>query len=230
VFEVEPLREFLAAPLRRLFLADLLASYTHVVSGALWVKSRRSWRHRRFSELDPAQFAELILSVPPGERLVLYRRLGDLALFLTGVFPDYVERRTLTPIAVERLRRALAVDGSSQRRGEERSTGGSGAGRVARPLAGAASEDPMSDDWEDWPADGWTRRASGGAAGNVGLLEWLGRRSYRLAWQAVEYPQLGLAPALSDVAHRFRHARMILNFVTDRHLFEHRERWFPLGS
>ena len=107
VFEVDPLREFVADPLRRLFLADLLASYTHVASGALWVKSRRGWRHRRFSELDPAQFAELILSVPPEERLVLYRRLGDLTLFLSGVFPDHVSSRPLPPIAVERLRRAV---------------------------------------------------------------------------------------------------------------------------
>ncbi len=54
VFEIDPLREFVAEPLRRLFLADLLASYTHVASGALWVKGRSGWRHRRFSELDPA--------------------------------------------------------------------------------------------------------------------------------------------------------------------------------
>jgi hypothetical protein len=90
VFEVEPLRELVADPLRRLFLADLLASYTHVASGAIWVKSRSGWRHRRFSELDPVQFAQLIVSVPPDQRLGLYRRLGDLALFLCGVFPDHV--------------------------------------------------------------------------------------------------------------------------------------------
>ena len=101
VFEVEPLRELVADPLRRLFLADLLASYTHVASGAIWVKSRRGWRHRRFSELDPAQFAELILTVPPDQRLVLYRRLGDLSLFLSGVFPDHAEAHALAPIAVE---------------------------------------------------------------------------------------------------------------------------------
>ena len=109
VFEVEPLRELVADPLRRLFFADLLASYTHVASGAIWVKSRRGWRHRRFSELDPAQFAELILTVPPNQRLVLYRRLGDLSLFLSGVFPDHAEAHPLAPIAVERLSRALAA-------------------------------------------------------------------------------------------------------------------------
>ena len=85
VFEVDSLREFVADPLRRLFLADVLASYTHVASGSLWVHDRRGWRHRRFSELDPVHLAELILLAPPGQRLSLYRRLGDL----TGL-PQFV--------------------------------------------------------------------------------------------------------------------------------------------
>ena len=191
LFEVEPLRELVADPLRRLFLADLLASYTHVASGALWVRGRRGWRHRRFSELDPAQFAELILVVPPNQRLVLYRRLGDLSLFLSGVFPDYVEARALAPIAVERLGRALSQGG---------------------PAAEPRQEPPI------------------GGLGALGQLEWVGRRSYELSWGAVEHPDLGFAPALGYMVEHFRHARMLLNFLTDRYLFSHRERWFPLGS
>jgi hypothetical protein len=238
VFEVEPLRQFLASPLQRVFLADLLSSYTHVASGALWVKARRGWRHRRFSELDPAQFAELILSVPHSERLALYRRLGDLSLFLTGVFPDYVERRALTPIAVERLRRAVAGDGSGGGRGRESRAptglprvGWMGAGSVNEVLSAARGEGTDDvDDGDEWSVEGWDRQASRGVPPNVGLLEWLGRRSYRLAWQGVEFRQLGLAPALGEVVRHFRHARMILNYVTGGHLFEHRQRWFPLRS
>ena len=138
VFEVEPLREFVAEPLRRLFLADLLASYTHVASGALWVRSRRGWRHRRFSELDPAQFAELILTVPPDQRLVLYRRLGDLTLFLSGVFPDYVSSRTLTPIAVERLRRAVGGGQSPSGGRRGRAVSRRAVSRRRRTVAGRA--------------------------------------------------------------------------------------------
>jgi hypothetical protein len=191
VFEVEPLRDLVADPLRRLFLADLLASYTHVASGAIWVKSRRGWRHRRFSELDPAQFAELILTVPPDQRLVLYRRLGDLSLFLSGVFPDYAEAHALAPIAVERLSRALAA---GRPRGE----------RQVRPL--------IPD------------------LGALAQLESIGRRAYALSLEATPYRDLGFAPVLAYVEEHFRHARMVLNFLTDRYLFEHRERWFPRGS
>jgi hypothetical protein len=87
----DDLRDFLAADTRRLFLTELLASYTRVASGSTWVHTRRGWRRRRFSELDPVRLASLLDAVPEQERPGVYRRLGDLALFLTGVFPDHTE-------------------------------------------------------------------------------------------------------------------------------------------
>ena len=175
VFEIAPLRDFVADPLRRLFLADLLASYTHVASGALWVKSRRGWRHRRFSELDPAQFAQLILSVPPDERLVLYRRLGDLALFLSGVFPDHVAGRTLTPIAP----RACAA----------RSVGES---RPRRPRRSAARGRRVSAICACWSGSGSAPTASPGrppeAAISASLRSWATR------------PSISATPASSSIS------------------------------
>jgi hypothetical protein len=50
---------------------------------------------------------ELLEVVPEAERAAVFRRLGDLALFLTGVFPDYAGSQILSPIARERLRRRL---------------------------------------------------------------------------------------------------------------------------
>lgn len=108
MFEVAGLRDFAAESLRRLFLAELLASYTHVASGSLWLQTARGWRRRRFSELDPMRLIELLQLLPETERPHLYRRLGDLALFLTGVFPDYAGGRLLPSRAQQRLRRALA--------------------------------------------------------------------------------------------------------------------------
>ena len=106
VFDVVPLREFLAAPWHRLFLAELLASYTHVASGSVVVSTRRGWRRQRFSELDPVRLAALLDVVPEAERPGILRRLGDLALFLTGVFPDHLARQGFGPIAEGRLLRA----------------------------------------------------------------------------------------------------------------------------
>ena len=109
VFDVDALRDFLADPTRRFFLVELLASYTHVASGSFWVQTRRGWRRRRFSELDPVRLASLLEVVPEPERVGIYRRLGDLALFLTGVFPDHTAMRALAPIDTARLLRAARL-------------------------------------------------------------------------------------------------------------------------
>jgi hypothetical protein len=112
VFDVEPLRELLAEPQRRYFLVELLASYTHVISGATWHRTRRGWRRRRFSELDMSGLAELHDAVEPAERPGVYRRLGDLALFLTGVFPDHSALLNVDPVALSRLARLARLQGS----------------------------------------------------------------------------------------------------------------------
>ena len=63
-------------------------------------------RTRRFSELDPVRLAGLLEAVPQAERPGVYRRLGDVTLFLTGVFPDYATARALGPVDAARLLRA----------------------------------------------------------------------------------------------------------------------------
>jgi hypothetical protein len=103
VFDTAGLKDFGADPLRRFFLVQLLASYTSVASGSMLVKTSRGWRRRRFSELDPMRLIELAELVPEVERASVYRRLGDLSLFLTGIFPDYAAER----LVAERERRGL---------------------------------------------------------------------------------------------------------------------------
>jgi hypothetical protein len=107
VFDVSGLRDFGAHPLRRFFLSELLASYTHVASGSVMVQTSRGWRRRRFSELDPVRLVELAELLPEAERPSVYRRLGDLSLFLTGVFPDYAAERLVVARERRQLERAL---------------------------------------------------------------------------------------------------------------------------
>jgi len=109
VFDVERLREFMAAPRRRLFLAELLASYTHVASGSVVRFTRRGIRRQRFSELDPVRMSGLLEVVSEEERPGILRRLGDLALFLTGVFPDHLARNEFGPLDESRLLRAAGL-------------------------------------------------------------------------------------------------------------------------
>jgi hypothetical protein len=109
VFDTDRLRDFGTDPLRRLFLVQLLASYSKVASGSTLVKTRRGWRRRRFSELDPIGLIELAALVSEAERPSVYRRLGDLSLFLTGVFPDYAGERLVNERERRGLERVLAT-------------------------------------------------------------------------------------------------------------------------
>ena len=123
VFDTPELRDFLGSAERRLFLAELLASFTRVASGRYRVPSRwgdsgpgsapgqgagsggRS-RTRRFSELDPVKLAGLIEVAPEESRPGIYRRLGDVSLFLAGVFPDYSAMHAFGPVDVPGLLRS----------------------------------------------------------------------------------------------------------------------------
>lgn len=116
VFDVVRLREFAASPWSRFFLAELLASYTRVASGSVVVATARGLRRQRFSELDPVRMASLLEVVPEAERPGVLRRLGDLALFLTGVFPDYLARRGFGPLEEGRLLRAGLAPGTAPSR------------------------------------------------------------------------------------------------------------------
>jgi hypothetical protein len=53
--------------------------------------------------------AGLLDTVPEAERAGAYRRLGDVALFLTGVFPDYAVAHALGPVSAAQLLRAAQV-------------------------------------------------------------------------------------------------------------------------
>ena len=116
LFDAPALRDFLAAPARRLFLAELLASFTRVASGRYRARVGGRMRTRRFSELDPVRLAGLLEAVPRAERPGVYRRLGDVTLFLTGVFPDYSTAHALGPVNAARLLRAADLPASQQDR------------------------------------------------------------------------------------------------------------------
>jgi hypothetical protein len=105
----DDLREVLADRSRRAFLAALLASFTRVASGTVWSRTPRGWRRRRFSELDPVRLAGMLDVLPESRHPAVHRRLGDLSLFLAGVFPDHTAGRAFRPIDLQRLGRAAAV-------------------------------------------------------------------------------------------------------------------------
>ena len=105
VFDTPTMREFLDDADRRLYLSQLLTSFTRVAGWTQWTHTNRGWRRDHFSELDPVQLAQFATMVPDAERPGVWRRLGDLSLFLTGVFPDHTAKKQLSSVNEQRLRR-----------------------------------------------------------------------------------------------------------------------------
>jgi hypothetical protein len=120
LFDAPELRDFLGSAARRLFLAELLASFTRNAAqyrpAPATQPRSRAQRGRRISELDVVRMAGLLDTVPEAERAGAYRRLGDVALFLTGVFPDYAVAHALGPVSAARLLRAAQVPARQQDR------------------------------------------------------------------------------------------------------------------
>ncbi|MGH3320679.1 MAG: hypothetical protein ACRDN9_10935 [Streptosporangiaceae bacterium] len=109
VFDAHQLRTFLEGPGRRLFLAELLASFSRVASGRYWTNTPHGPRPRRYSELDPVRLAGLAEALPEAERPGVYRRLGDVTLFLAGVFPEYTRTHALGLVDAGRLVRVAGI-------------------------------------------------------------------------------------------------------------------------
>ncbi len=119
VFDVDTLRDFIEDGLRRYFVIEFLASFTKIASGAVWVRTRRGYRRRRYSELDPVALSEMVDALPPHQRAAGYRRLGDVSLFLAGVFPDHTTRNRLGELARARLARSAGVGEDDALAGED---------------------------------------------------------------------------------------------------------------
>ncbi|MGH8927390.1 MAG: hypothetical protein ACRDWH_03495 [Acidimicrobiia bacterium] len=98
VFDVAPLQEFLDDPGRIFFLVTLLASFATpepppVPANPLNLHELSSW-------LD---------QVMPSDRIALLRRLGDLSLFMSGVFPDHTGPKPMRPVDAERLGKTVGM-------------------------------------------------------------------------------------------------------------------------
>jgi hypothetical protein len=93
VFDSRDLVEFLAKEPHLLYLADMLASFTKIQSYTIAFRVRKgSWRKIRFNDLDIQSLRSFCEIVEDEYRLGLYKRIGDICLFILGVFPEYAER------------------------------------------------------------------------------------------------------------------------------------------
>src|ERR1700722_10602101 len=89
VFEGPAVAEMLSDKQTRDYLAEMLSSFARTNSGIIYWKERGAWHKRRFSDIDLDDMVELARIIDPEMRPALYKRIADLALFLSGIFPEH---------------------------------------------------------------------------------------------------------------------------------------------
>lgn len=90
VFDSEQVAALLQDVMVRDYLADLLASFVRTESTTVYYRSGRHFRRRTFSDMDIDDMIVLANNVADEFRFPFYRRIGDICLFITGVFPEHV--------------------------------------------------------------------------------------------------------------------------------------------
>jgi hypothetical protein len=72
------------------YLTAMLTSFTRVHSTVVYFRQRGRTHRRSFSDMDMDDMVELSQGVEPEYRFPFFKRIGDIAMFLVGIFPEYV--------------------------------------------------------------------------------------------------------------------------------------------
>ena len=91
LFDADRVVQLLAQKAVRDYLATMLASFTRVESVTVLAELRPgTWRAYRTNELNVEGMMRYSQTLDEAFRFGPYKRIGDVCLFLTGVFPEYI--------------------------------------------------------------------------------------------------------------------------------------------
>ena len=98
LFDAPRVVELLRDASLRDYLAVMLASFVRVESATVRVRVRAGiWHRYRISELDVEGMIRYCGTLDTESRFAAYRRIGDVCLFLTGMFPEHIQAQRRYP-------------------------------------------------------------------------------------------------------------------------------------
>ncbi len=145
VFDAPRVRRFIAEPAVGDYLVEMLTSFVRTETVTVWVRQGEHYRRRRFCTLNLEDMIELAGLVGGEEAHPIYRRIGDVALFTSGIFPDFLRSRgeARPPQRVRAIPRTVATYEEHGRR-FYRLASQPESGPEGRVLASLAEEFPMA--------------------------------------------------------------------------------------
>lgn len=88
VFEAAQAGQLLGDPPLREYLTEMLCSFARTNIAVLYRQDGRGWQKRKFSDMDMDDMMALCQLVEAELKPRFYKRIADIALFLTGIYPD----------------------------------------------------------------------------------------------------------------------------------------------
>lgn len=110
VFDTPNVLEFMEQPGVVEYLASMMASFTRINSYTVPVRVRRGVRRRvRYNDMDVDSLIRFAADADPEQKFGYYKRIADVCLFLSGVFPDSAQTRAGNSLLPRswRMRRTL---------------------------------------------------------------------------------------------------------------------------
>ena len=93
VFDTDKVLEFMKRPGIVEYLATMMASFMKIQSYVVPVRVRRGVRRRvRYNDMDVDSLIKFASDADPMDRFRYYKRIGDVCLVVSGVFPGHTHR------------------------------------------------------------------------------------------------------------------------------------------
>jgi hypothetical protein len=107
LFDTDRVIELLEREPVRDYLATMLASFTRVESVTVPVRVRKGiWRRYRTSDLDVDGLMRYSQTLDEEFQFEPYKRIGDVCLFLSSMFPDHIDAQYRYPVSRQVRRRS----------------------------------------------------------------------------------------------------------------------------